>query len=128
MLAAMNTDRTEPEIIPPGAKQPQSYAAWLMDPMNREVLAGISKKQRELVEAIELYVAEYRGGKVKAEITIKHTFELKNGAYAISTDVKVKLPEEPAYGAVFFLQPDGSLGGSNPKQLAMPFTVVDETK
>ena len=119
MLNAMNTDRTEPEIIPPGAKQPQSYAAWLMDPMNREALGGISKKMREVIEAIEMYVAEYRGGEVKAELAITHKFVLKNGAHAITTEIKVKLPKEPGYGAVFFLQADGSLGSSNPRQLAM---------
>jgi len=81
------------------------------------LVSALTQELRGLNEELASH-AETQG-KAKGELTIKFTVNHAGGKVLITPQITVKTPKRVREDAVFWLNEDGELTGSNPKQLPM---------
>ena len=113
-------DGPEAEIQPPHTNTPKSFLLFMQEQQQGTLVAELSEKHRDLIEAMELHFDKFPG-KTVGEISVKFKITLDRSAYKVACEYSVKSPKAPVTEQIMWLGPDGSLQTSNPKQLTMQF-------
>lgn len=104
--------------------QPKSFLAFLAEQKNGAVANELSKELRDLVEAIEMHVDHFGGGKVSGSLSINIKIVRDSGAYKVEMEYAVRRPKVPAASTFMWMGTDGNLATNNPRQLNLPFSHV----
>src|SRR5215467_9749834 len=113
----MTDDAPEIEVI---NAQPKSFLAVLAEQGGGHVVAEMSRELHDLIDAIEQHFDKFRG-RVSGSLSLGMKFTLENGAYKVETTYSTSRPKAPAAGTIMWVDRNGDLGTSNPRQLSMPF-------
>ena len=106
------------EIEPPYTNTPKSFLTYLAEIRGGAIVEELSTAMRALVEQMEAHQDSFRGV-TKGEMRLTLKLEHKGSHYEVTAAYEVKPPKAPAARTILWPGPNGSLQGTNPKQIPL---------